>query len=182
MFGITFKNLRGKWRTFIDYGHQGLFLFILVILFNLFSRVRILSFINYLIYTYTQKFFSVKFTKVDRLKWLNFLLISPEKLFAYYGYKILVIYILVLSFQLMLQEIIVKVRRWQRYCLHNLAPFPFSLYMQASAFWPLKGSPHHATFSLTQWEGSVVGAAFLESKCRGLYICWYRFPVSYIVY
>ena len=27
-----------------------------------------------------------------------------------------------------------KIRRWQRYCLHNLAPFRFSLYMQASAF------------------------------------------------
>ena len=27
-----------------------------------------------------------------------------------------------------------KIRRWQRYCLHNLSPFRFSLYMQASAF------------------------------------------------
>ena len=27
-----------------------------------------------------------------------------------------------------------KIRRWQRYCLHNLAPFRFSLYMHASAF------------------------------------------------
>ena len=28
----------------------------------------------------------------------------------------------------------VKMRRWQRYCLHNLALFRFSLYMQALAF------------------------------------------------
>ena len=28
----------------------------------------------------------------------------------------------------------VKIRRWQRYCLDNLAPFRFSLYMQASIF------------------------------------------------
>ena len=26
------------------------------------------------------------------------------------------------------------IRRWQHYCLHNLVPFRFSLYMQASAF------------------------------------------------
>ena len=36
-------------------------------------------------------------------------LISPEKLFTYYDYKILVIYIVVLLFQLMIQENIVKV-------------------------------------------------------------------------
>ena len=27
-----------------------------------------------------------------------------------------------------------KIRRWQRYCQHNLARFRFSLYMQASEF------------------------------------------------
>ena len=27
-----------------------------------------------------------------------------------------------------------KIRHWQRYCLHNLAPCRFSLYVEASAF------------------------------------------------
>ena len=27
-----------------------------------------------------------------------------------------------------------KIGRWKRYCLYNLAPFRFSLYMQASSF------------------------------------------------
>ena len=63
---------------------------------------------------YTQKKGLVKFTrancfKIFWLKWLNFQLISSEKLFTYYGYKILVIYILVLLFQLMSEENVVKV-------------------------------------------------------------------------
>ena len=72
-----------------------------------------------------------------------------------------------------------RIRRWQRYCLNNLVHFCFSLYMQASAFWLSRGNSQHATFSLKSGK-SVVGAAPQESKCRGLYTCWYRFPVSYV--
>ena len=49
--------------------------------------------------------------------------------------------------------------------------------MQASAFWLPRGSPHHATFPLTQWESGAMGTAPQESKRRCLYTCWYRFLV-----
>ena len=55
--------------------------------------------------------------------------------------------------------------------IHNITNRkPVSTCIQASAFRLLRGSPHHAAFSLTQWEGGVVGAASQESKFRSMHV------------